>query len=437
MTHFAIISPPLTGHIHPMLAISRELVSRGHRVTVIHQMDVEPLIDVPGVAFAMIGADTHPAGSLAEMSARMGCLGGLLSFRRLMDDLARQTEMFCGEAPAILEQIGAEFVIADQLEPAGGLIARHLGLPYVSVATALHLNREPDVPPVYVGWGYNPSEHGRKRNMGGYQVSDFLMRRVNNVIRRYAREWDLGPLANASDCLSPLAQLAQGVAGVDFPRRGLPTCFHYVGPIRQPLALERPFDFQDDGRPMVYCSLGTLQGGRIDVFRAVAEACRDLDLQLVITHLSRMRPEDAATLAGHPHVFADLPQRGALQRASLVVTHAGFNTTMDTLAAGLPMVAIPIAFEQGAIAARIRRAGVGEIVRLRRLSAAAIRRALVKVRDIPTFRHRAEQVRDEIARAGGSRAACDIIEGLSGVASERRVLSLSDYARRREQALSS
>ena len=58
-----------------------------------------------------------------------------------------------------------------------------------------------------------------------------------------------------------LAQICQFPEGFDFPRRELPGCFHYVGPLHD--AADRPqvpFPYDRlDGRPLVYASLGTIQ----------------------------------------------------------------------------------------------------------------------------------------------------------------------------------
>jgi zeaxanthin glucosyltransferase len=42
MSHFGILSFPGTGHLHPLIALGRELVRRGHQVTVFQVADVDP-----------------------------------------------------------------------------------------------------------------------------------------------------------------------------------------------------------------------------------------------------------------------------------------------------------------------------------------------------------------------------------------------------------
>ena len=337
----------------------------------------------------------------------MGRLSGPFGLKRMIGEVAHFTDMICREAPAALQAIGAEVVISDQMEAGGGLVAEHLGLPFVSAATALPINREEQVPPPYVPWPFDASERGRWRNRGGYRVSDWLMRGVGDVIERHSRSFGLGPRRRAEDCLSPLLQLAQCVRSIDFPRAELPASFHYLGPFRDDVAED--FDLPDDGRPLVFCSFGTLQGSRAALFRNVAEACAAEGLRLLIADGGRL-PAGARDFPGDPIVVDYVPQRAVLRRASLAVTHAGFNTVLDALAAGVPIVAIPLAFEQPATGARLERAGVGRVVRPRMASAGRLRDAIAAVLAERGYYDRAAAVQAEIAAAGGVRRAADCIE---------------------------
>jgi len=162
--------------------------------------------------------------------------------------------------------------------------------------------------------------------------------------------------------------------------------------------------------PLVYCSLGTLQGSRFGLFRNIAAACAELGLNLIITHGGLLSPEEVAALPSAPMVHDFVPQEAVLAHADLVVSHAGFNTVMDSLAVGLPMVAVPIAFEQPAIAARLTRSGVAEVVTRRGASRKALRSAIEKVLGEPSCRARAQEIQQEIAVAGGVKRAADLVE---------------------------
>lgn len=406
MAHFAILCPPYPGHLNPMLALAAGLLARGQSVTFVGQPDVAPFVRRPGLGFAPVGVETHGPGTLARMTARLGRTTGLLGVGAVIRDIARTTDMLCREAPGVLRRIGAEALVVDQTEPAGGLVARHLGLPQVSVANALLINREPLVPPPFTDWRYDDSEWGRRRNLGGYRVADLLMAPLGRVIARWARAWSLGPLATMDDCLSPTLQLSQTVPGFDVPRRAAPRSLVHVGPLREAETRDWP---AGDGRPLVFCSLGTLQGGRLPVFRAVAEACQALDLGLVVAHGGKLDAAQAATLAGAATVSAFVPQRAVLRRAAAVVTHGGLNTTLDALAASVPLVVVPLAFEQGAIAARVERCGAGRVLGARRATAGRMRAALAEVLSRPGYRRCAASLGDEISAAGGVDRAVELV----------------------------
>lgn len=409
MTHFAVVAPPYLGHINPMAVLAAELVGRGHRATFVQIADCEPLLAARGLAFRAVGQRTHPAGHLAHMLRRMRSPNGPFGLAGILRDVADMTDMLCRDLPGALREIGADCLICDGTEAAGGLVAEHLEIPFVTVANALPLNREPGVPPPFVGWRYDASRWGLERNAGGYRVSDVLMRRHGATIAGWAEAWKLAPRRRVDECLSPLAQLAQLTPGLDFPRAELPDSFHYVGRLRGPAAgfFERP---ARDGRPLGYASLGTLQGGRVALFRRIAAAAERSGVQLVLAHGGGMTDAQAASLPGRPAAFAFVPQNEVLREASVAILNCGLNTVLDALAAGVPIVALPIAFEQGAIAARIERAGAGRVVRQPSLRRARLRAALRSLVHEQTYAAAARRLGAEINGAGGVRLAADIVE---------------------------
>ena len=406
MTHFAILTPPYAGHLNPMLALARVLVDRGHRATFVAQADVGPKVARPGIEFAAVGARTHPPGRLARQTARLGATTGVFGLGGVIRDMVSTTDMLCDEVPAVLHAIHAGAVIADQTEPAGGLVARHLGLPLVSVANALLIDREDTVPPPFIGWRYDDTPWGVQRNLGGYRVADWMMRPVFEVIGRRARAWGLHGIETVEDCLSETLQISQSVEGFDFPRRH-PRALAHCGPLR---GREARSWAADPGRANVFCSLGTLQGARLPVFRAVAEACRTRDLALTIAHGGKLDAAQAASLPGAPRVESFVPQRAVLRTCAVAVTHGGLNTVLDALAAGVPLVVMPLAFEQGAIAARVERSGAGIVLPRRQITAEGVSRALGELLETPRYREQAEAMRLEIVAAGGVSRAADLIE---------------------------
>ena len=56
------------------------------------------------------------------------------------------------------------------------------------------------------------------------------------------------------------------------------------------------------------------------------------------------------------------PQIQLLERSAACITHAGLNTALESLAQGVPMVAIPITNDQPGVAARIAWSGTGVVL---------------------------------------------------------------------------
>lgn len=365
------------------------------------------MVALPGIGFHAIGKGTYPPGSLDAWVARMSRLNGPWGLRRMIAETAAQTGMIAREAPDAMRALGIDAVVADQMEPGAGLAAEHLGLPFITTATGLPINREPGVPPPYVSWAYDASERGVWKNVGGYRVSDWLMSGVGDVVEANALRLGVPRRRRADQGFSSRAQIAQAVAGIDFPRQDLPESFHYLGPWREAdgdWTLPNP-----DGRPLVFCSLGSLQGSRAAIFHKVAAVCHEVGLRVVIAHGGRLDPADVARLPGDPVVAAYVPQRAVLAQCALAITHAGFNTVLDALSFGVPLVAIPLAFEQPATAARLARAGVAEIVS-KRAGATALRDAVSRVLFDPRYREHAARLQIEIAAAGGVARAADLTE---------------------------
>ena len=398
----------MRGHLNPFLALARELQRRGHRATVFQMPDLASSVRAEQVDFVPIGARDHPLGSLPQSLAELGRLSGLAALRFTVRAIAKTTEMICRDAPQAVHDARVDMLLVDQTEPAGGSVAEHLGIPFVTLCNALALNREPDVPPPFSPWNYRESVWARMRNRLGYAVSDRILAPVRGVLADYRRRWKLPVHKGSDDSYSRLAQISQQPREFDFPRKFLPSCFHYVGPLRSPERQTVEFPWERlDGRPLIYSSLGTLQNQKTNLYQCFVEACADLDVQLVIAGRS---PESLGPLPGNVIAAAYAPQLELLEKASLTLTHGGLNTVLDSLKCGVPMVVVPLTYEQPAIAVRVARVGAGEVLPLSRVSPNGLRTEIRKIMAVDAYRVNALAIAALIRTAGGVVRAANIIE---------------------------
>jgi MGT family glycosyltransferase len=353
---------------------------------------------------------------MKELYAQMGRLEGRALLRFTIDLFAQRSRMYLEEGPGLLRRAGIELLVTDQVEPAGACVAERLGIPFVTICNALALDQEEAIPPVFTTWSYSESFIAKLRNQTTNRMAMRLSKAWREFINAKRHEWNLREYASLWDARSPLAHLTQQPACFDFPRRKLPPQFHYTGPWHDPNS--RPsvaFPFERlDGRPLIYASMGTLQNRVQDVFREIALACVGLNAQLVISLGGGSAPEQIGPLPGNPLVVAIAPQLELLSRAALTITHAGLNTALESLSAGVPMVAIPVGNDQPGVAARIKWVGAGEFLPLKRLNAAGLRLLINQVLEQPSYRERAQQISVEIKKANGVKRAVGLIEAALG-----------------------
>jgi len=412
MTHFGIICPTSTGHLNTMLPLGCELLRRGHRVTVFGFLDAQAKTQASGLEFHPLAEDKIPLGSIAESLAELGKLSGLAAFRYTINAIARGADIFLKEAPTAIKNAGVEALLVDQVTPEGGTVAEFLNIPFITVCSALVLNRDINIPPFCTSWQYHPTFQGRLRNRFGYKLLTQVSKPIRKVIAEYRQNWKLPLHSNPNQAYSKLAQISQQPAEFEFPRTDLPPYFHFTGPYHNPASRQPvPFPFEQlNGKPLIYASMGTVQNRLLNVFQQIASACEGLEAQLVISLGGSTTPESLPKLPGNPIVVGYAPQLELLQRATLTITHGGMNTTLESLSQGIPMVAIPVANDQPGVATRIAYTGVGEMVPLKQITVPKLQTAIRKVLTEESYKKRAIPLQEAIQRSVGVHKASDIIE---------------------------
>jgi zeaxanthin glucosyltransferase len=420
MANIAISCPPFPGHLNPFCALGRTLARRGHRVTVFSLADAESVVRAEGLQFAPLGVKECPVGSLDPVIKALKEQKGFRSNLFIIRAAARVVRMILEHAPSAMQKEDIELVLADQNEPAAATVAEHLRLPFASICTSLPINREAEIPPSFTAWDYGSGVFSKFRNRLAYKISDCLTSPLQNTLNEYRKKWRLRPLGCPDDCLSPTVQVAQMPAEFDFPRRTLPAGFHYTGPWfdgaldKSSGSRQFPFD-RLDGRPILYASLGTLQSSTHKHFETIASACAGLDLQVVIS-VGASQDAELPRLPGNHLVVAWAPQLTLLKGAALTITHAGLNTTLQALCFGSPVIALPLAHDQPAIAARLKCTGAGIVLSSSEVTVSRLRAAIDSIlQKDSTWQIEARRMQHAIAAAGGVERAAGIVEQSMGL----------------------
>ncbi|MEM1168896.1 MAG: nucleotide disphospho-sugar-binding domain-containing protein [Cyanobacteria bacterium P01_H01_bin.35] len=401
--------------------MGHELKTRGHRVSLIGIPDIRAKAEIAELEFIQVGEKEFPTGSLKKIFSPMKKLKGVAAERYLNNQAIKEVALVLNETPALIQEAGVEALLVDQIS-AGSRIARFLNLPYITICNAMHTNREITIPPFNTLWQYNQAWWALLRNQLGYKMLDILWTPNPKTLAEYQQIFNKFNSSKLSN-YSSLAILSQMLSEFDFPRQRLPQRFHYVGSIQnEALVSDIPFPWEKlTGEPLIYASMGTAANQYVDVFEKIATACEGLDIQLVMSLGGNLRPEDLPELPTNTIVVNYAPQLKLLQKASLTITHAGMNSTLESLVNGVPMVAIPVIYDQPGIASRIVWTGVGEAIALKSVNVSRLRKAITKVLTEDTYKQNANRLKEASKQAGGVTRAADIIE--QAVATGEPVLS--------------
>ena len=415
MTHFGILSLPLTGHLNPILSLAYELEQRGHHITVFSILDVEDKVKQFGdFNFHPIGQQKYPLGTQKKITKSQGKLTGLAGAKNIFKLCQAIAELHFDEAIAAIKTSNIDILIIDQSLLEGETLASLLKLPFVTVCGCILLYPDSKLPSVFTASEYKQSWFARWRNRIISSYFTLAAIPVIKTIKKLREKHNLESYSNPNSIWSQLAVICQQTHDFDFPRT-LPSQYCYVGPLASQNARpEINFPWEKlNQKPLIYASLGTLQNGIIPLYQTIADACSRLDVQLVLSLGGHFPSQELENLPGSPIVVEYAPQLKLLERASLCITHAGLNTSMECLMNAVPMVAIPITNDQPGVAARIKWTGTGEFITLKKLNAQRLKALIERVLNTPSYQENALRLQKSIKSAGGSSQAANIIEQIA------------------------
>jgi len=162
--------------------------------------------------------------------------------------------------------------------------------------------------------------------------------------------------------------------------------------------------------------MGTILNGRLDVFRTIVAAlAKHNDVQLVLSVGDQVEPEQIGPVPSNAIIVKRAPQLELLKQTSVCITHAGLNTVLESLAQGVPQVAIPVTYDQPGVAARITDKQTGVVTSLEELTSDHLATLLGEVLNNSMYRDNARKLQMAIADANGLSVAADLIEESLGV----------------------
>lgn len=426
MASFLFTVWPFPGHVHPNVAIARVLCERGHQAAFYTGASVRASLEAEGLhCFPFRQVEE------ARVEALVLALDALsLQWRKARHRKALLRDWLVGTIAAQLEDLAAvlsawrpDVMVCD---PAmwGPLLVVHekarIPLAIMSYVAACMLPG-PDGPILGLPL---PRAYGQLARLGHRvlrSVANVAAADVRRAVNRIRARHDLSPIRTTVTAFAgqmPL-YLVPGTPAFDRKRRDLPQSVHYVGPCERkapgggssaPWLSDLPRD-----RPVVYVTEGTLHAKAPFLLRAALQGLASLPVQVIATTGKHRDPANLGlgTIPPNARVEQWVPHSDLLPRTDLVVTTGGTGTVLATLAAGVPLVVVPTAWDQPENAWRITETGAGIRLPPRHCTPEQVRTAVERVLNDPSFRQSAGCLAADFARYGGAARAADLLESLA------------------------
>jgi zeaxanthin glucosyltransferase len=392
-----------------MTALARRLQDRNHDVVFLYSSGAAGLPFVPGPEKDQID------GSVPDLSKMQGEDAVKFAVSLAM----AQTQTILESLPAVVQANGIDALLIDTIQFYAELGAIQLGMPYIHVSNALHCDFSGYTPLCLYDWLHQTTASALARNREGVAKFAKILENANAGIRAYAKsagldvDWD-----NPSATISKLAWITQCPREFDFESSHWPPQFHHTGPFHDGMGREK-LDFPWErltSEPLIYASMGTILNGRVDVFRTiVAGVAKHKDLQLVLSIGDQLDPEEIGPVPKNAVIVKRAPQLELLKQTSVCITHAGLNTVLESLARGVPQVAVPVTFDQLGVAARVAHHQTGVVTSLEKLTADHLSTLLDEVLTNSIYRDNAGRLQKAIAQTNGLSVAADLVEASLGL----------------------
>ncbi|MBA2767663.1 MAG: glycosyltransferase family 1 protein [Sporichthyaceae bacterium] len=366
------------GHFGPLVPFARSLIDAGHEVRVAAPASFAPVVRKAGLEHAPF-ADAPPE-ELGAVFARVPELPRAEANATVIREVFGRCNTRAA-LPGVRDTIDTwrpDLVLREPAEFASYVVADALGVPHVQVAIGLAA------------------------------LDEFFLSLVDEPLREFGCASGAAGLRAAPRLTSVPERLdTEPAPGTAEPHR-----FRSADPASDPVAL--PSWWPDDDLPLVYVSFGSITGRLAtlgDLYQGALSSLASLPVRVLLTVGEGVDHGALAPLPPNVHVERWWPQQEVMPHTSAMVGHGGFGTTMLGLAAGVPMVVLPLfSSDQFLNAARVQEVGAGIALEDGAPAVEALGGAVQRLLDDPSYAVVAGQIAQDIAGLPPAAASVPLLE---------------------------
>jgi len=416
---------PYVGHFNPTRPVVEEMLRRGHEVLWMTAPRFKDKAEATGATYVEMKPDALISDAVIGPPDPKEIIAWWRTI--LLDRIQEEVRDY----RAALADFPADVMMVDFATFGARCLYELTGLPYVTLGTIPYLTLDPEVPPWH-GGGQPPKTflgrlHVRFQHL---MAKAFFYRPLTAAWNDQRKKLGLAPHkasdAFLTDWWSPMAHVVMTDKIFEFPRKYKPSA-KFVGP------LIPDFTAQEGEEPgwwgellahprdkVVHITQGTIATNLDNLVKPTIRALADRDdLLIVVTgnNLDDMflnpdtpnadgRIARPANVRTHPFI----PHPKLLPHVGVMITNAGYNGVLTALTYSVPLVCAGTTEDKAVVSERVQWSGTGINLRTDTPSEKAIRDAVVKVSEDPSFARNAERIGASFKKHDGAKEVVDVLE---------------------------
>jgi UDP:flavonoid glycosyltransferase YjiC (YdhE family) len=375
------------GHFNPLVPFARAFERGGHEVMVAGPPDLAGPVDAAGFAFWQF--DPPPEDELGAAWGRVPQLPPEEANQVVVGEIFGRlnTTAALPRLRAAFEEWRPDVVLRDPNEYGAALAAEQYGVPHARVAIGLASSEE-------LGLGLAAAAIEAIRRAEGLPADrDADRLRASPYLSVFPQSLDEGRMPDTHRFHDPAWEEAPGELPDWWPGR--------------------------DEQPLVYVTFGSVAGSfpqALPVYGLALHALAELPVRALLTVGRDLDLDALPDAPDNVRVERWVPQQDVLGHAAAAVVHGGSGTTLGAIAAGVPLVVVPLFADQPQNARRVDEVGAGLAVEPNRedprATLAALRDAVGCVLEEASYRERARGLADELRAEPPVDAAVGLLERL-------------------------
>jgi UDP:flavonoid glycosyltransferase YjiC (YdhE family) len=380
------------GHAFPMLALGRELVSRGHEVTYETWSRWREPVEAAGMRF--LAAPEYPVFPTQERP--------LSPYEAIVRATGHTRPSLVAEAP--------DAVVHDILTLAPALAGELEGIPVATLIPHVYPVGAPGFPPYAFGARLPRTAAGRALWRRFDKPVEKGLRQGRSELNDARGRLGLEPVTRFHGGLSPQLCLVGTFPELEYPREW-PGHVHVVGPLIWEPPYE-PVEPPPGDDPLVLVAPSTAQDPDHRLLRAALAGLGKDPIRVLATWNRRPLPGPAAVPA-NTRLVEWISYAQTMPGCALVICHAGHGTLVRALASGAMVLAVPHAGDMAENAARADWAGVGVRLPWPLLGPRTLRLAVRRALESPERAAAARRLGESRPVDAGPARAADLVEQLA------------------------